>query len=158
MSMSNRYSVMELQAFVNQLYGGRPVIIVPYGYTVTFANMTAGATQSQILSITANADFILTQIKARTSDSSAQTISNKNAPYFRLLIVDSGSNEQYTNNAVDLENYSTNGNTMQGVLPYPRFIAGRTALTLTLTSYTAIVSTQSTDVYLEGVLVRTYSG
>lgn len=153
----NRYSVLEIQAFVNQLYGGRPVIIVPYGYTITFTGMTAGATQSQILSITANADFVMTQIKARTSDATLQTISNKNAPYYRLLIVDSGSNEQYTNSAVDLENYSTNGNTDAGTLPYPRFISGRTALSLTLTSYTAAAGTASCDVFLEGVLVRTYS-
>ena len=156
--MSNRFSVLEIQAFVNQLYGGRPTIIVPYGYTVTFEGMTAGATQSQILSITANADFILTHIKARTSDATLQTVSNKNAPYYRLLVVDSGSNEQYTNSAVDLENYSTNGNSgASGILPYPRFISGRTALNLTLTSYTATAGTASCDIFLEGVLVRTYS-
>ena len=152
-----RYSVMEIQAFANQIYGGRPLVLMPYGYTVSFASMTAGATQTQTISITANADFILTQVKTRTSDASSQTVSNKNAPYFRLLITDSGTNEQYTNSAVDTENYSTNGNTQSGLLPYPRFISGRTSLTLTLTSYTAIVSTQSMDVFLEGVLVRTYS-
>jgi hypothetical protein len=157
MSMGNRFSVMEIQAFVNQLYGGRPVIIVPYGYTLTFSNITAGASLTQVLSITANADFILTQIKARTSDATAQTVSNKNAPYFRVLIVDSGSNEQYTNSPADIECYATNGNTAQGLLPYPRFISGRTSLSVTLSSYTAIVSTQSTDLYLEGVLCRTFS-
>jgi hypothetical protein len=155
----NQFSILEIQAFVNQLYGGRPVVITPYGYTATFTDMTAGATQTQSLSITANADFILTGIKARTSDAVLQTISNKNAPYYRLLIVDSGSNEQFTNSAVDLENFSSNGNTNgNGRLPYPRFIGGRTALTLTLTSYTATAGTASCDVFLEGVLCRTYSG
>ena len=155
----NGYSILEIQAFVNQLYGGRPVIITPYGYTVTFTDMTAGATQSQSLSITANADFVLTAIKARTSDATLQTVSNKNAPYYRLLIVDSGSNEQFTNSPVDIENYSGNGNSNgNGRLPYPRFIGGRTALSLTLTSYTATAGTASCDVFLEGVLCRTYSG
>ena len=152
-----RYSVMELQAFANQIYGGRPLVLSPYGYTVTFNSMTANASQTQTLSITANADFILTQIKSRTSDSTLQTVSNKNAPYFRLLIVDSGTNEQFTNSATDTENFTTNGNTQQGLLPYPRFIAGRTSLTLTLTEYRGVAATQNIDVFLEGLLVRTYS-
>lgn len=153
-----RYSVMELQAFANQIYGGRPLVLTPYGYTVTFSGITASASQTQTLSITANADFILTQIKSRTSDGTLQTISNKNAPYYRLLIVDSGTNEQFTNSAVDTENFTTNGNTQQGLLPYPRFIAGRTSLTLTLNEYRGVAATQNIDVYLEGLLCRTYSG
>ena len=153
-----RYSVMELQAFANQIYGGRPLVLTPYGYTVTFSGITASASQTQTLSITANADFILTQIKSRTSDGTLQTISNKNAPYYRLLIVDSGTNEQFTNSATDTENFTTNGNTQQGLLPYPRFIAGRTALTLTLNEYRGVAATQNIDVYLEGLLCRTYSG
>lgn len=153
-----RYSVMELQAFANQIYGGRPLVLTPYGYTVTFTGIVASASQTQTLSITANADFILTQIKSRTSDSTLQTISNKNAPYYRLLIVDSGTNEQFTNSAVDTESFTTNGNTQQGLLPYPRFIAGRTSLTLTLSEYRGVAATQNIDVYLEGLLCRTYSG
>lgn len=153
-----RYSVMELQAFANQIYGGRPLVLTPYGYTVTFSGITANASQTQTLSITANADFILTQIKSRTSDTTLQTISNKNAPYYRLLIVDSGTNEQFTNSATDTENFTTNGNTQQGLLPYPRFIAGRTSLTLTLNEYRGVAATQNIDVYLEGLLCRTYSG
>lgn len=154
-----RYTILEIQAFLNQLYGGRPLVVVPYGYTVTFSGLVSpNVSSTQTLAITANADFVLTQIKARTSDSSAQTISNKNAPYYRILITDSGSNEQFTNAATDLEIYSTNGNTMQGLLPYPRFLSGRTSLTVVLTSYTSLVATQNIDVYFEGLLVRTYSG
>lgn len=154
-----RFSIQEIQAFCRQLYGDRPLLIVPYGYTVTFPNMTAGATQTQSLSITANADFILTAVRGRTSDATLQTISNKNAPYYRLLITDSGSNEQFTNAAVDIENYAANGNgNGSGLLPYPRFIGGRTALSIVLTSYTATAGTASLDLYLEGLLVRTYSG
>jgi hypothetical protein len=153
-----RFSIQEIQLFCRQLYGDRPLLIVPYGYTVSFSDMTAGMTQSQSLSITANADFILTAIRSRTSDAVLQTISNKNAPYYRLLITDSGSNEQFTNAAVDTENFSSNGNTNgNGLLPYPRFIGGRTSLSLTLTSYTATAGTASMDLYLEGLLVRTYS-
>lgn len=153
-----RYSIMELQAFANQIYGGRPLVMTPYGYTATFSSITASSSSTQTLSITANADFILTHIKSRTSDSTLQTVSNKNAPYYRLLIVDSGTNEQFTSVAVDTENYTTNGNTIQGLLPYPRFIAGRTSLSLTLTEYRGVAATQNIDIFLEGLLVRTYSG
>jgi len=153
-----RYSVMELQAFANQIYGGRPLVLTPYGYTVTFLGITASSSQTQTLSITANADFILTQIKLRASEAALQTVSNKRAPYVRLLIVDSGTNEQFTNSAVDTENYATNGNTQQGLLPYPRFIAGRTSLTLTMNEYRGVATTENIDVYLEGLLCRTYSG
>lgn len=152
------FSLLELQAYANQLYGGRPLLMVPYGYTVTFAGVTALQTVTQTLSITANADFILTEIKARIADASAQTISNLNAPYMRVLITDSGSNEQYTNSAVDLVNYSTIGQSAIGSLPYPRFVSGRTALTIVLTEYGNIPGPQTVDLFLQGLLVRTYSG
>jgi hypothetical protein len=153
-----RYSILELQAFLNQLYGGRPLVVVPYGYTATFTGITANTSQTQTLSITANADFVLTHIKARTSEATLQTVSNKRAPYARILITDSGSNEQFTNSAANLESYATNGNTEQGLLPYPRFIGGRTALTITVNEYQGVATTESIDIFLEGVLVRTYSG
>lgn len=154
-----RYSILELQAFLNQLYGGKPLVVVPYGYNLTFSGLVSpDVTQTQTLGITANADFVLTAIKYRSSDNSAQTVSNKHAAYYRVLITDSGSNEQFTNGAVDLENFATNGNTDQGALPYPRFLSGRTTLTVTLTSFSTLVSTTTIDLFLEGVLVRTYSG
>jgi len=54
----------------------------------------------------------------------AQNVSTKTAPLVRMLVTDSGSNEQFTNVAVDLENYSTNGNIINS-LTYPRIISGR---------------------------------
>lgn len=155
---SSGFSLLELQAYANQIYQGRPILMVPYAYNVTFSGVTALSTQTQSLSITANADFILTRILSRTADATAQTISNMNAPYARILITDSGSNEQYTNNAIDLMNYTSVGQSDLGDLPYPRFVSGRTALTLVLTEYGNIPGPQTIDVSLQGVLVRTYSG
>lgn len=153
------FSLLELQAYANQLYQGRPILMVPYGYTVTFSGVTANSTQTQTLAITANADFILTKIKLRATEATvAHTISNLDAPLCRLLITDSGSNEQYTNSAVDVINYTSIGQSDQGQLPYPRFVSGRTALTFVLTEYGGVVATENLDFFLEGVLVRTYSG
>ena len=154
-----RYSIHEIQSFLNQLYGGKPLVVVPYGYTLTFADLVSpGVTATQVLSITANADFVLLGVKYRQTANASQTVSNKLASLYRVLITDSGSNEQFTNGSVDLEAYATNGNTDQGSLPYPRFLAGRTSLTVTVSSYSTLVSTTTLDLYLEGVLVRSYSG
>ena len=156
---SNAFSILELQAFANQIYQGRPLIMVPYGYTVTFSGVTANSTQTQTLSITANADFILTKIKLRATEAAvAHTISNLDAPQARVLITDSGSNEQFTNQAVDVVNYTSIGQSDLGQLPYPRFISGRTALSIVLSEYGGVVATENMDLFLEGMLVRTYSG
>jgi hypothetical protein len=74
----------------------------------------------------------------------------------RILITDSGSNEQFTNSAVDLENYSTNANIVND-LPYPRIISGRSTLTVQVTNYDTTTTYSTLDVSFEGVLVRAYS-
>lgn len=158
-----RYSFLDLQAFAATIYknaiqAGQLPVLTPYGYTVTVTSLAAAATSTQSLSITANSDFILTGMKYRASiAAAAQTVSNKTAACVRVLITNSGTNEQFTNSAVDLENYSTNGGDSRD-LPYPLFIQGRTALSLTFTSYAAAETYAPLDFYLEGVLVRLLSG
>jgi len=154
---SHNYTPLELQAFAQQIYQGRPLVIVPYGYPLSFTGLTQNSTQTQQLSITANADFILTEIKYHANIGTAQTISNKTAAFVRMLVTDSGTNEQFTNAAVDLENYATNGPNLTGVLPFPRFIGGRTALTVTVTSYAPTAETYALELFFEGILCRTYS-
>lgn len=150
-----RYSFLDLQAFAAQIYRNRSVILTPYGYGVTFASIAPGAVASQVLSITANADFILTGIRYRASiAAAAQNISTKTAACARILLVDSGSNEQLTNGSVDLENYSTNGADARD-LPYPRFIQGRSAMSIQISSYAAVEIYSPLELYLEGVLCRT---
>lgn len=156
---TNHYGLLELQAFANQIYGGRPLVMVPYGYALTFSALAQNTTQTQQISITANADFILTGLKYRASIGNAETVSSKTAAFVRLLITDSGTNEQFTSGPVDLENYATNGASQVGGLPYPRFISGRTALTVTATNFSpGGGQTYLLDLFLEGLLVRTYSG
>jgi hypothetical protein len=155
----SKFTAADVQAFTASLYGARRLNIVPYGYTVTFLALAQNAQQTQTLNITGNADFILTAINARSQIGAIQNVGNKTAPFVRLLIVDGGSNEQFTNSAVDLENYCTNGVNESGGLPYMRFISGRTALILTATNYAPTAETYtSIDVFLEGVLIRAFSG
>jgi hypothetical protein len=119
--------------------------------------LTAGSSQTQTLSITANADFIFLQCHHHANvANAAQTVATKTAPLATILITDSGTNEQFTNAAVDLESYSTNGNIINN-LPYPRIVSGRSTLTVQLTSYEA---TNTLNIYLSfsGVLVRAFTG
>ncbi len=150
-------SISELQRFLAQIYGGdAQLTIVPYGYPIQFTSIAQNASQTAQLSITANADFIWTATSYRAAISAAQTISTKTAAFLRLLITDSGSNEQFTSAAVDLENFAINGGEARP-LPYPRFIGGRSALTFQLSNYAPTAETYSSvDILLQGVLVRKY--
>lgn len=157
---SDSFSISDIEAFASRFYGGRPLLLVPYAYNTTFTTLTFGTTQSATVNITANADFILLKFHHRASVdlSLAQTAASKNCPYVRMLVTDSGTNEQFTNSAVDLENYSTNGNIVNN-LDYPRIISGRSTLTIQVTNYgsAAAVSLASLDIMMEGVLVRAYT-
>lgn len=133
------------------------MILVPYAYTVSFASLAAGATATTTLAITANADFIHLNSSFRASAAGAvQNVGNVPMPQMRLLITDSGSNEQFTNAPADLLNYCpTVTPSVAAQHDYPRIIAGRSTLTLALTSYEA-AQAYSVDLFLAGVLVRLY--
>ena len=93
----------QLEAYAGRFYGGRPLLITPYAYTVTFSSLAPAATANQIVNIAANADFIVTEFHTRANvGGAAQTISNMTAPQVRMLVTDSGSNEQFTQSAVDI--------------------------------------------------------
>lgn len=153
---SEQYSYSEIETFASKFYQGRPLLLVPYAYNVTFSSLTAGSSATQTVNISANADFIVTGLHHRANVAAAgQNVSTKTAPLARILVTDSGSNEQFTNSAVDLENYSTNGNIINK-FDYPRIVSGRSTLTVQLTSYEAS-QTLNIDIVFEGVLVRAYT-
>jgi len=153
---SESFTIGEIEAFASKFYGGRPLLLTPYAYNLTFSSLAAGASATQTLNIAANADFIMLGMHHRANVAAAgQNVSTKTAPLARVLITDSGSNEQFMNSAVDLENYSTNGNIINK-LDYPRIISGRSTLTVQLSSYEAS-QTLNVDLAFEGVLVRAYS-
>jgi len=153
---SESYSIADLETFASKFYQGRALLLTPYGYNLTFSSLAAGASATQTVNIAANADFIITGLHHRANVAAAgQNVSTKTAPLARILITDSGSNEQFTNSAVDLENYSTNGNIINR-LDYPRIVSGRSTLTVQLTSFEAS-QTLNIDVFFTGVLVRAYA-
>jgi hypothetical protein len=157
MNSGSSYSIADIESFASKFYQGRPLLLTPYAYVLTFSSLAAGGSATQTLNITANADFIFTMLHHRANVAAAgQTVSNKTAPLARVLITDSGTNEQFTNAAIDLENYSTNGNIVNE-LPYPRIVSGRSTLTVQLTSYEAS-QTLNIDLSFEGLLVRAFTG
>lgn len=146
----------QLEAYAGRFYGGRPLLITPYAYSVTFSALAPAATANQIINIAANADFIATEFHARANVAgAAQTISNMTAPLVRILVTDSGSNEQFTQSAVDIVTYCTFGN-YANELAYPRIVSGRSTLTVQLSNYSS-TETYNIDVVATGVLVRAYS-
>jgi len=152
---SQSFTITDLEAFASKFYQGRPLLLTPYGYTLTYTALTSGSTATQTLNIAANADFIFVGLHARANVAAAgQTAATLTQPLARVLIVDSGSNEQYTNSAVDLFNYATTGNITNSLI-YPRIVSGRSTLTISLTNYDA-AQTYNIDLFLEGVLVRAY--
>jgi hypothetical protein len=157
MNSGSSYSIADIESFASKFYQGRPLLLTPYAYVLTFSSLAAAGSATQTLNITANADFIFTMLHHRASiNGAAQTVSTKTAPLVRVLITDSGTNEQFTNAAIDLENYSTNGNIVNE-LPYPRIVSGRSTLTVQLTSYEAS-NTLNIDLSFEGLLVRAFTG
>lgn len=147
----------ELEAFISRFYEGRRVLITPYGYSATFAAVTQNATQTQNINIAANADFIFIGMRHRMWLAAAgQTVSTKNTPIGRVLLIDSGSNEQFTQQAVQLDNFSTNDAKVIE-LPYPRILAGRTTLTVQYTNNSPAAESQNIEIFLNGVQVRAYS-
>lgn len=152
------YDLQALEAFAARFYQGYDLLITPYGYTASFTAIAAGATQTQNVNIAANADFIMTGLRHHVNVGAVvgYSVSTKTAPWLRLLITDTGSAEQFTAQAVDLENWSTNGVGVRD-LSYPRIVAGRTALSLALTNYAPAAETYGlVDLFLNGVLVRAY--
>ena len=154
------YSIADLESYISRFYQGRPLLITPYAYNLTFTptQLAAGATNSQVINIAANADFVATEISFHSYSGAAattQTNGTEDVPFLRMLITDSGSNEQFTNSAVDIGNYASRQNYMRP-LPYPRIVSGRSTLTVQLTNYSTTAA-YGIDLAVNGVLVRAYS-
>jgi hypothetical protein len=156
MNDTHSYSIQDIEAFLSRFYPGKSLLITPYAYSTIFLALAQNAQATQQINIAANADFLVLMVHHRAQIGAAQTISTKTAPYVRMLVTDSGSNEQFTAAAVDLENYSTNGNIVNA-LSYPRLVAGRSSLTVQVTNFAPTAETYtSLEIMFEGVLVRAF--
>jgi hypothetical protein len=156
----------EIWAFIQQSYAAADAglpnpprrVVLPKRYTATFATVAPGGSQTQPIQISANGDFVLCRMAfIATNAGAAQTASTAIVPQWRIQITDSGTDEQYGNQPIDLNVMATNavlsGEKTDEV--YPRLISGSSTLNLAVTSYEA-ANTYSVDFVLIGVLVKTF--
>ncbi len=155
--MSSRYQLHEIDAFLARIYGTRQLSVVPYSYNTIFTALAPATTQSNVINIAANGDFLFLALSYRTQIGAAQTEANYSVPFVRLMIIDSGSNEQFYSQSIDL---TTVGQSIENAaaLPYPRMIGGRSALTVQATNFAPVAETYSTlEIVMHGCLVRVLS-
>lgn len=151
------YSPQEIEAFVARFYQGRSLLITPYAYQTIFLALAQNGNASNVITMQANADFLLLGLRHRAQIGAAQTISTITAPFVRVLITDTGSNEQFTNTSIDLNNYAPAA-AFSFPLPYPRLIAGRSTLQVAVNNYAPTAeSYTSIELSLYGCLVRALS-
>lgn len=153
--MSSKYLISEIESFCGRYYGNRPLMIVPYAYQAVYLALAQGQQQAQVIQIAANADFIALGMRTRAIlNTAGLNVSTLVAPIARLLITDGGTNEQWTNTAVDIQNYAPSG-PLELELPYPRIVSGRSTLNCVMTNYAPAAETYSQlELSIYGVLVR----
>lgn len=154
------HTYKEIAEFCASIYQGRNLLIVPYNFQISFLNVAPGSLQELPLSITANADFVLTEIQCNAAPQADQSLSVQGAvvPAATIQFIDSGTNEQFFDTPSAINNCASVGPNFRS-LDYPRFIQGRTTLRTVLQSfYTGATTFPRIDISLNGVLVRAYSG
>jgi len=155
-----------IEAFVRRVYNpsGDPTLdakisIQPYAYRAAFADLLNGTSPQQVIQIAANADFVLTSPRYRAVvDNVVDNTQLDAPPLVRILLTDTGSQEQLMSEAVDLTTYFGHIRTAQFEIQYPRIISGRSGMSVQVTNYSNILTTPQDYKLLEltfaGVLVR----
>lgn len=154
----NTYSIADIEKFCEMMYS-RPVddfYIVPYGYPISFTAVPPLGQANQVVNLSANGDFIaLGLCHYYPTEGASVTILTKQAPNARLLLTDASSGDPFTQNAAQLENWSTNGTALVN-FAFPRFLQGRGAINAQLISLEEEADLDI-ELYLHGVLVRAWS-
>lgn len=152
--------MIELYQWAQQFYGGNALLLVPYAYPFSFGTVAnpvvAASTVSQIINVSANADFIALGVRHFITTSSNETISNRRRATARLLLTDTASGEPFTNNGTSLACYSSGG-LRETLFPVPRLINGRSAINAQLSTLPATSDIDHIELVLHGVLVRAWS-
>ena len=152
-----------IEAFVRRVYNpsGDPTLdaklsIQPYAYRIGFADVAAAAAPQAVVNIAANADFVLVAPRYHAIIDAATGWDA--TPMIRVLLTDTGSQEQLMSEAVDLESYFGHPSTAEFRLTYPRIISGRSGLSVQILNYSNIlaapVAYKLVELTFAGVLVR----
>ena len=154
-----------VEAFVRRMYnpsGNRAldakISIQPYAYALSFEAVAAGAAPVQTLQIAANADFVLTSPRFRAVVDAVGPLADSPNPLVRVLLTDTGSQEQFMSQLVDINTFFGKIDRAEYTLMYPRVISGRSGLQVQLQNYSNILGTPTAYLRIEltfaGVLVR----
>lgn len=154
------FSIADIEEFAALMYSANPddLYLVPYVYPITFQSLAPNTTQSGIITLSANADFIATGMRhfATSSNISEPNVLSKVSGEIRCLITDTSSGDQFTNGASILENYSANG-MGEKLFEFPRLLAGRGALSVQVSTFGQMQTFDLLQVALHGVLVRSWT-
>ncbi len=130
--------------------------IQPYSYRLSFTDLQPGQTVSKVLSISAQADFILVSPRYRACVETDDDTLGDVVPKVLTLISDAGSNQQYSNDQVDISTYFGQIGRAPYDQQYPRIMNGRGAITLQITSYATSEVYSQIEFVFAGVLLKNY--
>jgi hypothetical protein len=139
-------------------------VFLPKKYTLTFGvvgtGLIAGGALTLPLVFQANGDFVLARysFSAALVPATLLTETTQPVPQWRVLITDSGTDEQYSNAPVNLSDFAnwTGGGSYFRDEVYPRMITGSSQLSIQMTSYETVTA-YTVDFVLHGILVKTFS-
>lgn len=146
----------DLDAWIRAQYaatGSKVLAIQPYEEVVTFSAIAQNATATQTINIQANADFVIASSSSQSfAVASALTTSTAIIPQARVLVTDTGSNQQFSQTAVPLAVMFPPAEVGEDISwCYPRFVSGRSSLQIQVTNLAAAALT--CDLVFSGVLV-----
>lgn len=157
----NGFNISDIERFCELMYNvpRDQLYLVPYSYPITFADFAPTEQRTGVINLSANGDFILTDISytALVEGETDETIFTKAVPDVRALISDASSGSPFTQNAVILETYAANG-LGPAQLPFPRLLSGRGAINVQISNLNNAAATyEFLQIALHGVLVRAWS-
>jgi hypothetical protein len=115
-----------LDVLLQQYYSGRIVIYEFYTYSILF-NFATNAVQAGVINIDANLDFIIQSGTYKKDSGAAQTASGELISDATVLITDTGTGKQFSNQPIYVSTMFGNGQ-FPFVWPEPRLVRGKSTL------------------------------
>lgn len=129
--------ISQMPSYRNLIAQGGTVIPDPFIYSSQFlaTSLLASATVTNVLNIQADADFVLLAqaYYANVDFTTNPQAATREYPNCSLLITDSGSSKQLSDNSIQVPMYFGDGQ-FPYILPVPRFFAAKSSLQLKMTN------------------------
>lgn len=153
--MQFQFPPSDVEAFVRQWYPPNArLLIEPMTYSVRFPTFGGNAVVTDIIQISAQADFFMFGCDACEYDLEAPNY-NK-AQGLKIYLTDAGSGRPFMNSEMALSNYTGAIMNAGFSLPYPRYLGGNTAVSVQLRELNG-ANDNNIIVTLNGAQVRQYN-